>query len=88
MVQMYFLWLMGTRKLHRMGLAKRLHFSIALARDKRACEPPESRWSSPPMDTPNRRGVTRAFSGLLGENRIFDRGGNRPSELVLAERNA
>ncbi|GBP55197.1 hypothetical protein EVAR_90219_1 [Eumeta japonica] len=35
-------------------------FSIRFSRDKRLCEPPESRWSPPPTDARNFRGATGA----------------------------
>ncbi|GBP14722.1 hypothetical protein EVAR_9626_1 [Eumeta japonica] len=47
-----------------------------LSRVKEACESPESRWSSPPMDT--RSGVTSVLLAS-GSNRISDEG---ESELI------
>ncbi|GBP98169.1 hypothetical protein EVAR_50552_1 [Eumeta japonica] len=36
------------------------YFLIEFSRSKRTCLPPESRWSSPPMDVRDQRGLTTA----------------------------
>ncbi|GBP62785.1 hypothetical protein EVAR_51740_1 [Eumeta japonica] len=49
-----------------------------VSRDKQACELPQSKWSTPPMDTRDRRGVTD--TGLLGKNSMSYGGENGPME--------
>ncbi|GBP33633.1 hypothetical protein EVAR_32131_1 [Eumeta japonica] len=55
---------------------------VVLLRDKRAGEPSERRWSPPPMDTRNPRGVTSAFpsswTGCLMGREWSAGGGSRP----------